>query len=206
MTWREWAGRAQERPASADEPARHSFGFASGRTGAGTLGEVGVRERLRRRPVIGALGENARRRHVGHDDFQLVAPGGEHLARRFGHELRRVATVALGAALAVAAEHRHAAHALGGEPRQKRLVHAPRADHGRRGTGHQQIAQGRLHLAAGNDHLVTARGAQAGGLQLGVRRSQRLQGARGGHRGAGAAADALGGIDHQLAVFQGKAP
>ena len=49
--------------------------------------------------LIGALGENARRRHIGHDNFQIVAPGGEHLARRFGYQLRRVATVALGTCL-----------------------------------------------------------------------------------------------------------
>lgn len=68
---------------------------------------------------IDAISKNTHRRHVGHDDFQLVAPSAEHLTRRFGHELRRVATVALGATLAVAAEHRHTAHALGGEPRQQ---------------------------------------------------------------------------------------
>ena len=86
--------------------------------------------------LIGALGENARRRHIGHDNFQIVAPGGEHLARRFGYQLRRVATVALGTVIAIAAKHRHAAYTLGGESRQQRLVHAPRADHERRGTGH----------------------------------------------------------------------
>ena len=105
--------------------------------------------------LVGPIGENARRRHVGHDDLQVVAPGAQHLTRRFGHELRRVATVALGTAIAIAAKHRHPADAIGGEPRQKRLVHAPRADHGCRRTRHQQIAQGRFHLTAGNDHLTS---------------------------------------------------
>ena len=132
------------------------------------MGKVGCASRFGS-GLIGALGENARRRHIGHDNFQIVAPGGEHLARRFGYQLRRVATVALGTALAIAAKHRHAPDALGGQSRQKRLVHTPRADHERHGTGRQQIAQGRLHLAAGNDHLVTPHGAQAGALQFGVR-------------------------------------
>ena len=175
------------------------LGSANRRTSR-LLGKVGVAGSFDG-SGIDAISKNTCRGHVGHDDFQLVAPSAEHLTRRLGHELRRVAAVALGATLAVAAEHRHTAHALGGEPRQKRLIYAPCANHGRRNTRHQQIAQGRLHLAADNDHLVTARGAQAGDLQLVVRRIQRFQSARGAHRGAGAAADAFRGIDHQLAII-----